>query len=365
MATKILKGISFPGLKDTYIIPEAAIELDSTLTETGKAADAAAVGDAINSLDTTIAVDENSDGNIEIRSYLPEQDYLQLDKSLTVEGAAAEGAATGVAISKSSSPYNYLDNSDFRNPVNQRGQTSYSNTSYTIDRWLSPVVGDISLTSDGMKLVGVETDYGTQNRQRVSHYETGKVYTFAVCDVDDEITIVSAIPSDSWTRTITTWGEIGLIVSGGYLTANIKVAASYTKTFRWAALYEGEYTAETLPDYKPKGYGAELAECHRYFRIVCNGENDTGVMTNPIGRIETHFQMRAKPAMLVVGSPYRVYTNATGQTYRDFATIVADNISTSVTQRIYVENCDATWMSVEVDFIAQGKHAGIFWSADL
>ena len=73
-------------------------ELDTTLAISGVAADAAAVGEAINSLDKTIAVDENSDGNIEIRSYLPEQDYLQLDKSLTVEGAAAEGAAVGEAL---------------------------------------------------------------------------------------------------------------------------------------------------------------------------------------------------------------------------------------------------------------------------
>jgi hypothetical protein len=34
------------------------------------------------------------------------------------------------------------------------------------------------------------------------------------------------------------------------------------------ALYEGEYTAETLPAYQPKGYGAELAECKRYYRQI-------------------------------------------------------------------------------------------------
>ena len=34
-------------------------------------------------------------------------------------------------------PYNLLDNSDFRNPVNQRGVTSYTEytSKYTIDRW--------------------------------------------------------------------------------------------------------------------------------------------------------------------------------------------------------------------------------------
>jgi hypothetical protein len=34
----------------------------------------------------------------------------------------------------------------------------------------------------------------------------------------------------------------------------------------WIALYEGEYTTETLPEYHPKGYGAELTECRRYYR---------------------------------------------------------------------------------------------------
>lgn len=43
MAEKILKGINFPGLEDTYIIPQP----DDTLTITGAPADAKAVGDAL------------------------------------------------------------------------------------------------------------------------------------------------------------------------------------------------------------------------------------------------------------------------------------------------------------------------------
>ena len=39
-----------------------------------------------------------------------------------------------------------------------------------------------------------------------------------------------------------------------------------TITILWAALYEGAYTADTLPPYVPKGYGAELTECRRYYR---------------------------------------------------------------------------------------------------
>lgn len=43
MAEKILKGINFPGLEDTYIVPE----VDDTLSKSGQAADAKVVGEAL------------------------------------------------------------------------------------------------------------------------------------------------------------------------------------------------------------------------------------------------------------------------------------------------------------------------------
>jgi hypothetical protein len=46
MAEKLLKGINFPGLEDTYIIPQ----VDDTLTVSGASADAKVVGDSLNGM---------------------------------------------------------------------------------------------------------------------------------------------------------------------------------------------------------------------------------------------------------------------------------------------------------------------------
>lgn len=48
---------------------------------------------------------------------------------------------------------NILHNWDFRNPVNQRGQTTYNTSLYTIDRWVtSNLVTNVDLTSDGLSI---------------------------------------------------------------------------------------------------------------------------------------------------------------------------------------------------------------------
>ena len=52
---------------------------------------------------------------------------------------------------------------------------------------------------------------------------------------------------------------------------------------RWAALYEGEYTADTLPPYVPKGYAEELAECQRYYFPVLIGANTYMLCTRANG----------------------------------------------------------------------------------
>ena len=58
------------------------------------------------------------------------------------------------------SPVNLLDNSDFTNPVNQKGQNNYSSKpEYCIDRWYTPNSNFVvSIINSGVKLSSVSSN---------------------------------------------------------------------------------------------------------------------------------------------------------------------------------------------------------------
>lgn len=165
---------------------------------------------------------------------------------------------------------NLLDNSDFTNPVNQRGQNDYSiNNSYAIDRWifgstnsgiLNVQYGDARLYSPGEGYTEI-----TQIQPNSSSL-SGKNMTFAT-RLSDDVTTISMNFTYGTEKQITAHdGLISLIhYSNDRLYIRIENAGSQWIGFKWAALYEGSYTADTLPPYTPKGYAAELAECQRYY----------------------------------------------------------------------------------------------------
>lgn len=204
----------------------------------------------------------------------------------TANTDAATKGYVDTSVAKAA-PRNLLDNSDFRNPVNQRGSVSYTGKPvYTIDRW-KIYDGTLGVSSDGY------VSYTGQFFQYIDGVDFDKPYTFAVGLVDG-IVCVSGKFSDQPTASLGNT-KITMVVSNDYGEVVLEPANGSTAGGAfWAALYEGEYTAETLPEYHPKGYGAELLECQRYFRWLKIGGAVNG---NYIGyRIPLSPAMRTNPS---------------------------------------------------------------------
>jgi len=163
-------------------------------------------------------------------------------------------------------PLNLLDNSDFRNPVNQRGQTSYSTVGYTIDRWyVSQNSGYSSVSvNNGIEIaVNSAAESFTTFLQYLDTVDIAKKYTFAVCDANDNVYLMVSVPNER-TEISTAFGTmITKQLSDATPAYGVTVNKGTTFKLKWAALYEGEYTADNLPPYTPKEN--EQAMCLPYF----------------------------------------------------------------------------------------------------
>lgn len=179
-------------------------------------------------------------------------------------------------MGKRSRVYNLLDNSDFQNPVNQRGQSSYTAAGYTLDRWHQNNAGTVTQSDNGVTITPTApTSYFF--RQFLSDETiariTGKTVTIACCTSDGTVySATGTIPSEpgqyqSLAKNIATnWRMMFYRAEGGSCQIRFlpTTASAGQLGLKWAALYEGSYTTDTLPAYLQKGYGVELAECKRY-----------------------------------------------------------------------------------------------------
>lgn len=182
-------------------------------------------------------------------------------------------------MGKRSRVINLLDNSNFAKPVNMLGDADYSGTGYTIDRWkstnarLSVKINDgyITLTSRGG---------AGYIRQFFEKPITNGKYTLAVCvrgtgtgnmffstdDVSSGCGLMKLNGGSGWTIY-----TLACDAAGGTAVPNqfsIKCDADQTFDVLWAALYEGEYTADTLPEYIQNEYAQEFAACARECVVI-------------------------------------------------------------------------------------------------
>lgn len=204
--------------------------------------------------------------NIEVTFSETDQRFMpQFGEAYLLPGGSGRGCAHSI-----------LHNGDFTNPVNQRGVTSLSVAAaaapqYTIDRWrINSGESLVEVLANEVKITNVWDWNGAEFAQTIEHTKGAGKFTFAVCTAADEIIVASGELNESTTLLSSawqTWGALYLAYdpTGQTITASVMVQYGASVSLKWAALYEGEYTTESLPEYQPKGYGVELAECLRYF----------------------------------------------------------------------------------------------------
>lgn len=216
--------------------------------------------------------------------------------------------------SQTSNP-NLLDNTNFFNPINQRNQTSYSNTDaapkYSIDRWqvLGGTFDVQTRTYTSNSTLGI---YGNQFRQYIPLESVSIGDTITVSSVinDTRQIFTTTIPqygdtvADAPFLLETTWGGFKMITReaehAALLTMVVNVSQSITVD--WIKMEFGNFATP----YVPKGYGAELAECLRYFqRVYADWRIYPTLKDMPYRFSQSTLQvMRIKPTISAHSTPY-------------------------------------------------------------
>ena len=174
---------------------------------------------------------------------------------------------------------NLLDNWYFANPVNQRGQTTYTTSSdgYTIDRWMKSA-GTLNI-EDGYISASL-TNWGSivQNIEpNLFKALAGKTLTFSVLHKNGQLKKTTFTPDSNYTST-DIWkgfgGEYGTMIyrwsdghpnltyansQNGELVA-IKLELGDNQTLAHQD-ENGVWQLNEIPD-----YGEQLARCQRYFQ---------------------------------------------------------------------------------------------------
>lgn len=171
---------------------------------------------------TATAADASKLGGVAARDY-----------ALKTDTAPDSSKLGGKAPEYYLQPRNLLDNSDFTNLVAQaRIGGNHGAVAYAADRWILDS-GTVSYEA------GVGLTLSGTIRQKLEFPPNRETSVF--------VGMASGAASISYAD-----GAVTITSSGGII--------------KWAALYEGAFTAENLPPYVPKGYAAELAECRLYYR---------------------------------------------------------------------------------------------------
>ena len=227
-------------------------------------------------------------------------------------------AALGYAPGKMT--YNLLDNSNFTNLIAQVGiGGNHGSQAYAADRWIL-TNGTVSYSAGtGLTLNGTITQKLENPPATATPFVGVENGTAAISYKDGAVTIKS---------------------SGGVI--------------KWAALYEGEYGSDMIPEYQTKGFGAELEECRRYFQrfnvevvnkalglAVARSATAAAVIFNLMSAMRTHPIMTCNAKFKLLGNVSK--TDLTPVVENAYPNLVRLNFTTSglTTNAVYFAAADS------------------------
>lgn len=156
--------------------------------------------------------------------------------------------------------YNLLDNSNFANPVNQRGKTQYVSAGYTIDRWAIAYNTLNIIPGGGIQLVNAP-GLTSHMYQLLPTNSAGQQRTLTVNTSDGVYTVSGVMSAASEAVKLETpFGYITFYISNGYDAVLVDVSKKTTTVF-WIKLEAGSVSTP----YVAKSYAEELNECLRFF----------------------------------------------------------------------------------------------------
>lgn len=166
---------------------------------------------------------------------------------------------------------NLLDNSDFTNSVNQRGKEAYYDNGYMIDRWINNGsaynVSYHYMASGNPE--GTKYIYQPLELSRVA--KIGDTFTASANINGETISVTAEITAEkgSGEVVLTSDGKASMGLSWNptedriYFRINDLIESGAVFLY-WAKLEKGSIATP----WQPKGYGAELAECMRYYQHI-------------------------------------------------------------------------------------------------
>lgn len=260
-------------------------------------------------------------------------DSIEVINDLTTGGAtAALSAEMGKVLAQS--PTNLLDNSDFTQPVNQRGLTVYSPATearYTLDRWRCIKYIKVEVRNDEkgryihVENTGTGVNGMTQFFPPERGLKIGETYTLAAETLDGTIFAKACVvPDPDETDNVK-----GPYIAGAsavglrlYTPTDARPGGSFSIMFgagksvdvKWVAVYKGAYTVDTLPKDRSRGYAAELRECQRYFYALSTSAAETPILYPVVRAIDeyTEADYILTPPAPMYSTPTPVYPDGMG-----------------------------------------------------